>query len=355
MKALVLSGGNGTRLRPFSHSMPKQLIPIANKPVLEHVLANIRDLGITDVGVVVGTRLHDISAALGDGSALGLRLTYLPQDEPLGLAHCVRLARDFLGDDDFVMYLGDNMLPGGVRDLAERFRATRPAAQVVVHKVPDPSACGVAEVAADGTVLRLEEKPERPGSDLAMVGVYFFTPAVHEAVAAIGPSPRGELEITDAVQWMVERGDDVRAVEYTGYWMDTGRIEDVLACNRELLRALRPSVAGQVDAHSEITGAVVIEAGARVVRSHIEGPAVIGAGTLVEDSHVGPHASIGADCVLRATDMADSIVLDGASVCRVRGVRGSVIGRSADVGGAARGTTHHRLVVGDHTRIEVAA
>ncbi|MEU4209721.1 glucose-1-phosphate thymidylyltransferase [Streptomyces sp. NPDC026206] len=352
MKALVLSGGTGTRLRPISHSMPKQLIPIANKPVLEHVLGNIRDLGITEVGVVVGTQLRAISAALGDGSAHGVRLTYLPQDEPLGLAHCVRLARDFLGDDDFVMYLGDNMLPEGVQGLADRFRTTRPAAQVVVHKVPDPSACGVAEVAADGTVLRLVEKPAHPLTDLAMVGVYFFTPAIHEAVAAIGPSARGELEITDAIQWMVERGDDIRAVEYTGYWMDTGRIEDVLECNRELLRGLRRSVTGQVDGASEITGPVVVEAGARVVRSRIEGPAVIGAGTLVEDSRVGPHTSIGDDCVLRATDLADSIVLDGASVCRVRGVRGSVIGRSADVDSA---TTHHRLVVGDHTRIEVAA
>ncbi|NUS90052.1 MAG: glucose-1-phosphate thymidylyltransferase [Streptomyces sp.] len=372
MKALVLSGGSGTRLRPFSYSMPKQLIPIANKPVLEHVLTAIRDLGVTDVGIVVGNQLRAISAALGDGSDLGVRITYIPQDEPLGLAHCVAIARDFLGDDDFVMYLGDNMLPDGVADVAAEFRARRPAAQVVVHKVPDPQAFGVAEVAVDGSVLRLVEKPARPRSDLALVGVYFFTPAIHRAVAAIAPSARGELEITDAIQWLVARGETVRASEYSGYWKDTGQVEDVLDCNRELLRTLTRSVAADVDEASEITGPVVVESGARVVRSRIEGPAIIGAGTLVEDSHVGPHTSVGSDCVLRDTRLDDSIVLDGASLVRVRGLYGSVIGRSAAIAtvpapetapetapaestAGTPATSRHRLVVGDHTRIEVAA
>ena len=367
MKALVLSGGSGTRLRPFSYSMPKQLIPIANKPVLEHVLTAIRDLGVIDVGIVVGNQLRAISGALGDGSDLGVRITYIPQDEPLGLAHCVAIARDFLGDDDFVMYLGDNMLPDGVADVAAEFRARRPAAQVVVHKVPDPQAFGVAEVAVDGSVLRLVEKPARPRSDLALVGVYFFTPAIHEAVAAIAPSARGELEITDAIQWLVARGETVRASEYSGYWKDTGQVEDVLDCNRELLRSLTRSVAADVDEASEITGPVVVESGARVVRSRIEGPAIIGAGTPVEDSHVGPHTSVRSDCLLRDTRLDDSIVLDGASLVRVRGLYGSVIGRSAAIATvpapetalaestANTATSRHRLVVGDHTRVEVAA
>lgn len=351
MKALVLSGGSGTRLRPFSYSMPKQLIPIANKPVLQHVLENIRDLGVTEIGVIVGGGAEQIEAAVGDGSDLGVRITYIPQEHPTGLAACVSLARPFLGDDDFVMYLGDNMLPDGVGEIAEQFAADRPAAQVVVYKVADPTAFGVAELDADGRVIRLVEKPAHPRSDLALIGVYFFTSAVHEAVASIEPSARGELEITDAIQWLLTHGADVRASQYEGYWKDTGRVDDVLACNRKLLDDVKPDVLGEVDASSVITGQVIVEAGARVVRSTIEGPAIIGAGTLVEDSRVGPYTSIGRDCVLRGTHLDESIALDGATVTAVRGLHGSLIGRSATVGQAAQ----HRLVVGDHTSVEVAA
>lgn len=355
MKALVLSGGTGTRLRPFSYSMPKQLIPIANKPVLVHVLENIRDLGVTEVGVVVGGWAEQIRAELGDGSRFGVSVEYLVQEQPLGLAHCVTLAAEFLGDEDFVMYLGDNMLPDGLVDIAERFAADRPAAQVVVHKVACPREFGVAEVALDGRVERLAEKPEHPRSDLALIGVYFFTSAIHAAVAAIAPSARGELEITDAIQWLVALGADVRASEYSGYWKDTGRTEDVLDCNRHVLDGLRRSVAGEVDADSELVGDVVVAAGARVVGSRIEGPVIIGAGSLVEDSRIGPHTSVGPDCVLRRTSLDYSIVLAGASVSEVRGLHGSLIGRGAVVGPAGAGAGRHRLVVGDHTRVEVAA
>ncbi|MFI7047618.1 glucose-1-phosphate thymidylyltransferase [Streptosporangium sandarakinum] len=341
MKALVLSGGSGTRLRPFSYSMPKQLIPIANKPVLEHVLENIRDLGVTEVGVIVGGWAAEIAGVIGDGSRLGVRVTYIPQDRPLGLAHCVGLARPFLGDDDFVMYLGDNMLPDGVEAIAEEFRTGRPAAQVVVHRVADPRAFGVVELDRDGAVRRLVEKPARPRSDLAMVGVYFFTARIHDAVAAIRPGARGELEITDAIQWLVDQGSAVRASEYRGYWKDTGRAEDVLECNRRLL--------------AELGDRVVLGPGARVVRSVIEGPAIIGANTLIEDCHLGPDVSIGQDCVLRRTRLADSIVLDGATISEVPGLYGSMIGRSAVVMPADREKVQHRLLVGDHTRVELVA
>lgn len=354
MKALVLSGGSGTRLRPFSYSMPKQLIPIINKPVLEHVLDNVRALGIVDVGVIVGDRGAQIAAAIGDGSRLGLDITYIPQDAPRGLAHTVAVARDFLGDDDFLMYLGDNMLPDGIEEIAADFAAERPAAQLLVHKVADPRAFGVAELGPDGTVERLVEKPAVPRSDLALIGVYFFTPAIHEAVAAIEPSARGELEITDAVQWLVERGAAVRASRYEGYWKDTGRVEDVLECNRRMLDGLDGRVDGEVDAASTLTGAVIVEAGARITGSHVVGPAVIGAGTLVENSHVGPHTTIGRDCVLSDTRLAYSITLDGATVRGVSGLHGSLIGRSATVG-PAEATGRQRLVVGDHTHVEVAA
>ncbi|MEU8685493.1 glucose-1-phosphate thymidylyltransferase [Streptomyces sp. NPDC048611] len=355
MKALVLSGGSGTRLRPFSYSMPKQLIPIANKPVLEHVLGNVRDLGVTEIGVIVGDRAAQIEAVIGDGSALGVEITYIPQEAPLGLAHCVELARPFLGDDDFVMYLGDNMLPEGVERVAEQFTAERPAAQVVVHKVSDPRAFGVAELAPDGRVERLVEKPQEPKSDLALIGVYFFTPAIHKAVAAIEPSARGELEITDAIQWLVVNGDEVKASEYEGYWKDTGRIEDVLECNQKLLDDLKPATDGEVDAASTLIGTVVVEPGARVIGSRIEGPVVIGAGSVVTDSHIGPHTSIGKDVRLTGTSIEYSIALDGATVSHVRDLHSSIIGRFATVGPSDRDTRHHRLVVGDHTRVEVAA
>ena len=354
MKALVLSGGAGTRLRPFSYSMPKQLIPIVNKPVLEHVLDNIRALGVDEIGIIVGDRAAQIAAVIGDGSRLGVRVTYIPQDAPRGLAHTVAIARDFLGDDDFVMYLGDNMLPDGIAEIAEEFAAERPAAHIVVHKVEDPRQFGVAELAADGSVVRLVEKPQEPRSDLALIGVYFFTAAIHEAVTAIEPSARGELEITDAIQLLVERGAAVKASQYHGYWKDTGRVDDVLECNRRLLDGLTRRVEGEVDETSTLLGAVVVEAGARIVGSRIEGPVVVGAGSLVQDSEVGPHTSIGRDCVLRSTRLENSITLDGATVSEVRGLHGSLIGRSATVG-PATGADQHRLVVGDHTRVEVAA
>lgn len=354
MKALVLSGGTGSRLRPFSHSMPKQLIPVANQPVLAHVLSRIAELGVTDVGIVVGDRGDEIAAAIGDGLSTGLRIDYIRQDRPRGLAHCVAIAREFLGDDDFVVYLGDNVLSAGLAEIAEDFRRHRPAAHLVVHKVADPREFGVVECGPDGEVVRLVEKPRTPGSDLALVGVYFFTAAIHRAVERIAPSARGELELTDAVQWLVDAGEGVRATEFAGYWRDTGRSEDVLECNRELLNGLRGSIDGQVDQESLLIGAVLVEPGAQVSRSTIEGPTVIGAGSTVSDSRIGPHTSIGADCEIRGASLEYSIVLAGAAVTGVTGVHASVIGRAAVVTGRRPGVEQHRLLVGDDCVVEIA-
>ncbi|MFC8827295.1 glucose-1-phosphate thymidylyltransferase [Streptomyces sp. NPDC057137] len=354
MKALVLAGGAGTRLRPLSYSLPKQLIPVANKPVLQHIVESIRDLGVTEIGIVVGARDTALADAMGDGSRYGVAFTWIPQDRPLGLAHAVRIARPYLGDSDFLMYLGDNMLPDGVAGPAAEFRARRPAAQLVVSRVADPREFGVAELDGEGRVVRLAEKPRQPRSDLALTGVYFFTPAIHRAVENVTPSARGELEITDAIQLLIEEGLTVRAGHYRGYWKDTGRAEDVLDCNRHLLRSLRPRLAGHIGEECEISGAVVIEEGARVLRSRITGPVVIGAGTVVEDSHIGPDTCVASHCTLRDVQLSDSIVLDGATLSGVRGLYGSVIGRHALVT-SGEGTERHRLLVGDHTRIEVAA
>ncbi|GAA2517724.1 glucose-1-phosphate thymidylyltransferase [Winogradskya humida] len=355
MKALVLAGGTGSRLRPFSHSMPKQLIPIANKPVLAHCLESLAAVGVHDVGVIVGDRGDEIQASAGDGSAYGLRLTYLRQDRPRGLAHCVRIARPFLGNDDFVMYLGDNMLVGGIGSLAEEFHRTRPAAQVTVTKVTDPREYGVAEVDADGRVTALVEKPQHPRSDLAVIGVYFFTPEIHSAVRRIAPSPRGELEITDAIALLVAEGRPVNAGRFEGYWKDTGRIEDVLDCNRELLSAITTRVDGTVDAASELIGEVIIEPGARVTRSRIVGPVMIAAGSVIDDSRLGPYTTVGRNCQLRGAGVEQSIVLDSVAVTQVRGIYGSVLGRGARVRNAPADGLRRRLVLGDDTEVEIAA
>ncbi|SEQ64441.1 glucose-1-phosphate thymidylyltransferase [Lentzea xinjiangensis] len=347
MKALVLSPG----VRPAGHSLPRYVVPIANKPVLEYAVENLRDVGITEIGIVVGEGGREISELFGDGAHLGVSLTYLRQDAALGLAHCVRIARPFLGDDDFVLYLGDNVLAEGIGQIADEFARLRPSAQVLVDKVADPSRYGVAEVDENSRVTRLVEHPREPRSDLAMIGVYFFTPAIHPAVDAIEPSWRGEFEITDALQWLVTNERDVRARIYSGFWKDTGEVEDVLECNRELLMGLRTDIQGVVDAESRLIGEVVVEEGARVVRSCIVGPAIIGAGTLVEESIVGPYTSIGADCRITESGVADSIVLNEASVHNVSGIETSLIGRRARVGSARQ----HRLVVGDGAHVDVAA
>ncbi|MGW1374387.1 glucose-1-phosphate thymidylyltransferase [Streptomyces sp. NPDC002446] len=357
MKALILSGGTGSRLRPFTHSTAKQLLPVANKPVLVHCLENIRDAGITEAAIVVGTHAAEIAQVVGDGSAFGLRLTYLHQDRPLGLAHCVQLAGDFLGDDDFVMYLADNIFADGIAKAADAFaadRADRADAVLLVQPVADPRAYGVAEVGADGRLHRLVEKPAEPASDLAVLGVYFFTSRIHRAVAGLRPSARGELEITDAIQRLADDGALVRAERYDGYWKDTGKAEDLLDCNRELLgRLTGPVVEGEVDAASTVSGPVVIEPGARVYGSHLVGPLVIAAGSTVTGCTVGPYVSVGRDCVLRHTAVADSILLEGAAVDGVPALHHSIIGRWARIGRST--AAQHQLLVGDHANAEVAA
>lgn len=354
VKALVLAGGTGSRLRPLTHTAAKQLVPVANKPVLFYGIEAIVEAGITDIGVVVGATGEEIRAALGDGSRFGARITYLPQDRPGGLAHAVLVARDWLGDDDFVMYLGDNFVIGGISACVRAFRTERPDAHILLTKVPDPSLFGVAELDADGSVVHLAEKPARPRSDLALVGVYLFGPAVHEAVAACTPSDRGELEITDAIQRLIDTGRDVRATTITGYWKDTGNVEDMLEVNRRVLEGLSPAVEGHVDDASELVGRVRVAAGARVERSRIVGPAVIGAGTVVRDAYIGPFTSVAEDCAVTGSEVAFSIVLRDSTIEHAGRLEGSLVGRSVRVAGTERAPRAHRLVLGDHSRVHLA-
>jgi glucose-1-phosphate thymidylyltransferase len=317
-------------------------------------LENLRDAGVSDVCIVVGDRGDHIRAA-ADHADLGIEVSYVHQPAPLGLAHCVTVARDFLGDDDFVLYLGDNVLVGGIGTLAETFGNHRPAAQLALCKVSNPEEYGVAELGADDTIVRLVEKPTTPSSDLAIIGVYFFTNAIHEAIANIRPSKRNELEITDAVQWLVEHGAPVRGERFDGYWKDTGRVEDLLECNQHLLEATVPRVCGSVDGASYLAGPVELAPGARVVNSRILGPVAIGPGTVVEHSYIGPYTTLGAGCVVSHSGIEYSILLDGAGVRGISGVHGSLIGRSAEVGRTGVPGRRHRLILGDHTRLEIPA
>ncbi|WP_030911513.1 glucose-1-phosphate thymidylyltransferase [Streptomyces sp. NRRL F-5126] len=355
MKALVLSGGAGTRLRPITHTSAKQLVPVANKPVLFYGLEAIAEAGITDVGVIVGDTADEIREAVGDGSQFGIRVTYLPQEAPLGLAHAVLIAREFLGDDDFVMYLGDNFIVGGITGLVEGFREDRPDAQILLTKVVNPTAFGVAELDAEGAVVGLEEKPEKPKSDLALVGVYLFTPAVHEAVRSIEPSWRGELEITHAIQWLIDRGSDVRSTTISGYWKDTGNVTDMLEVNRSVLETVEPACEGFADDASEIVGRVRIEEGATITGSRVVGPAIIGRDSVVKDAYVGPFTSVSEGCRIEDSEIEYSIVLRNSSICGVRRVETSLIGRDVEVTPAPRNPSVHRLVLGDHSKVQISS
>src|SRR5437763_4497011 len=292
LKGLILSGGKGTRLRPITHTSAKQLVPVANKPVLFYGIEAMAEAGIEEVGIIIAPETgEEIRAAAGDGSSFGVRLDYIVQDAPLGLAHAVLTAESFLDGSPFVMYLGDNLLQGGIRDLVMAFREHGPDALILLTPVPDPEQYGVAEL-QDGTVIRLVEKPTDPQTDLALVGVYMFTPAVHAAARAIEPSGRGELEITDAIQHLVDTGSRVEPHIVHGWWKDTGRLEDILAANRLVLDTIEERIEGDLS-DSQVDGRVVIEPGARLERSTVRGPAIIGAGTSLIDCYIGPYPAVG--------------------------------------------------------------
>lgn len=352
VKALVLSGGAGTRLRPITYTSAKQLVPLANKPILFYGLEAIAATGITEVGIVVGDTQADIEAAVGDGSALGLRVTYLRQEAPLGLAHAVRIAGDFLAGEPFVMYLGDNLIVGGITEFVDEFRREQPDALVLLTKVEHPEQFGVAELGPEGTLVRLVEKPADPPSNLALVGVYLFDDSIHAAVRAIEPSDRGELEITDAIQWLVGEGRNVRYHLLDRPWIDTGKRQDLLEANRIVLEGIEADVRGAVDADSRVSGNVVVEEGAEVVASVVRGPAAIGTGARVVNSYVGPYSSIGPRAEVVDAEIEHSVVLEGARIEGVRRIDESLIGRHTQVR-RATGPQTYRFLVGDDSELDV--
>jgi len=355
VKALILSGGKGTRLRPITHTSAKQLVPVANKPILFFGLEAMRAAGITDVGIVVGDTHREIRDAVGDGSRFGVRVTYIQQEQPLGLAHAVLVSQDWLRDSPFVMYLGDNLILDGITDLVHAFQRGDAAAQILLAHVPNPQSFGVAELDAGGRVVRLEEKPAAPKSDLALVGVYMFNPVVFEAVHAIRPSARGELEITDAIQYLIDHGKRVDSLVIRGWWKDTGKLEDMLEANRMVLSGSLRRIEGSVDAATSIEGQVVVEAGARIEGSVLRGPLVIGSGTVVRSSYIGPFTSIGPQCRIEDSEIEHSIVLEASHISGVGArIESSLLGRNVRITRTDVRPKALKFMVGDNSEIQLS-
>lgn len=354
MKALILAGGQGTRLRPITFTRAKQLVPVANKPILFYAIESIKAAGITDIGVIVGDTADEVMGALGDGGSWGVSITYIPQEAPLGLAHAVKIAEEYMAGDPFVMYLGDNLIKDGITAFVDEFRAGGCEAQILLAHVPNASHFGVAELAADGHVVRLIEKPKHPPSDLALVGVYLFRPEIFKAVNAIEPSARGELEITDAIQWLIDNGYRVRPHIIGGWWKDTGKLDDMLEANRIMLDAIETDVAGEVDQRSEIHGRVRIGLGSKLEGSVVRGPAVIGENCEIVDAYIGPYTSVGDGCRIIASELEHSIMLQGARI-EDAGVRvaDSLMGCNAVVRRAAGRPAALRVMLGDNSEVDI--
>jgi glucose-1-phosphate thymidylyltransferase len=353
VKGLILSGGKGTRLRPITYTSAKQLVPVANKPVLFYAIEALIDAGVTDIGIVVGDTKDEIKAAVGDGSRWNARITYVEQDEPLGLAHAVKIAEDFLKDDRFIMYLGDNVIEGSLKGLVDDFCGGGCNCQILLKQVPDPQNFGVA-VLSDGRVDHLVEKPANPESDLALCGIYMFDSTIFGAVNGIEPSKRGELEITDAIQYLIDHGQTVRPHVVEGWWVDTGKMEDILEVNRLILDTLEPRLEGFVDADSEVHGKVILDKTAEVINSCLRGPIIIGARTRIVNSYVGPFTSIHFGCTITNSEIEHSIVLENSRVIDIEGrIEDSLIGRNVDISKSPIKPKAFKMMLGDNSKVGI--
>ncbi len=353
MKALILSGGKGTRLRPFTFTSAKQLVPVANKPVLFRVIETVRDAGITEVGIVVGDTAQEVMAAVGQGRRFGVKIEYIPQDAPLGLAHAVKISQPYIGDDRFVMFLGDNVIQGGINKLIAEFASSDWNAQIVLTRVAEPEHYGVA-VVEDEQIIQLVEKPRVPPSDLALVGIYMFDPHIFEAVNAITPSWRGELEITDAIQWLVHHNYRVHPYIHRGWWIDTGKASDMLAANRLVLEEIEPSIGGYVDRDSQLVGKVTVEKGAEVINSVIRGPAIIGEDTRIVNSYIGPFTAVYHHCVVENSEIEHSIILEHCVIKDLPArLEDSLVGRNVTITRSPIKPKAYKLTLGDYSSVGV--
>ncbi|MBN1953968.1 MAG: glucose-1-phosphate thymidylyltransferase [Anaerolineae bacterium] len=352
MKGLILSGGKATRLYPLTYTRAKQLIPVANKPVLFRVIEAIRDAGITDIGIVVGETAEEIKTAVGRGGQWGIHVTYIQQDNPLGLAHAVKVSQDFLGDEPFVMFLGDNVIQGGIANLVQQFQESDWSSQIVLTRVKHPEQYGVAELNQDGRVIRLIEKPKDPPSDLALVGIYMFDQLIHRAVEEIQPSWRGEMEITDAIQWLVEHGHQVFPYIHRGWWIDTGRPGDMLEANDLVLEELSPTIEGYVDRDSQVDSRVTVERGAEIINSVVRGPTIIGQRSRVVNAYVGPFTSLYHDVVIENSEIERSIVLESSVIRDIPArIQDSLIGRNVVLNRSPIKPKAYKMNLGDYSQI----
>jgi glucose-1-phosphate thymidylyltransferase len=352
VKGLILSGGKGTRLYPLTYTRAKQLIPVANKPILFRVIEAIRDAGITDIGIVVGDTAEEIKTAVGRGGRWSIQVTYIHQEQPLGLAHAVKVSRDFLGDDPFVMFLGDNVIQGGITRLVEQFQQSDWNSQIVLTRVEHPERYGVAELNGEGRVIRLVEKPKDPPSDLALVGIYMFDHHIHQAVEEIEPSWRGELEITDAIQWLVEHGYRVFPYVHRGWWIDTGAPTAMLEANGLVLEELTPVVVGYVDRDSEVDSRVTVERGAEIINSVVRGPTIIGERSRIVNAYIGPFTSIYHDVVVENSEIERSIVLENSVIRDVPArLQDSLIGRNVTLNRSPIKPKAFKMNLGDYSQV----
>jgi glucose-1-phosphate thymidylyltransferase len=355
MKGLILSGGKGTRMRPLTYTSAKQLIPVANKPVLVYGIEAIVAAGIPDIAIIVSPETgNEIRQFIGDGSRYSASISYVEQDAPRGLAHAVLTAEAFLRDAPFVMYLGDNLLQHGITPLVEEYRSLNCNSEILLTKVPNPSQFGVAELSKDGRVTKLTEKPAEPKSDLALVGVYMFDENIFDAAKSIKPSKRGELEITDAIQWLLDHGLSVHPHIVKGWWKDTGKIEDMLEANRTVLDTFERDVRGEISESSAIEGKVVIEEGAQIIDSVVRGPAIIGREARINHAYVGPYTSIGNRCSVEHCEIENSIVLENSAIAHVDGrIEASLIGKNVKIGRTQRKPAAYRFMVGDNSEVGI--
>jgi glucose-1-phosphate thymidylyltransferase len=351
MKGLILSGGKGTRLRPITYTGAKQLVPVANKPVLFYAIEDLVEAGVTEIGIVVGDTGDQIRAAVGDGSQFGARVSFIQQDAPRGIAHGVKIAQEFLGDESFVLFLGDNFIRDGIVALVDEFRASGANSQILLYRVSNPEAFGVAEVQGD-RMVRVVEKPKVPPSDLAIIGIYLFDRHVFEAIDQIKPSGRGELEITDTIQVLIDRGLEVVPKIISGWWIDTGKHADMLEANRLILETQEPEIVGMVDGKSQIYGRVVVQKGAQIRNSVIRGPAIIGEETIVSDSYIGPFSSIYHHCVVQGSEIEHSIILEHSRIIDVpQRIEESLIGRNVEIFRSEIKPRAFKFMLGDYSKV----
>jgi glucose-1-phosphate thymidylyltransferase len=354
LKGLILSGGKGTRLFPLTYTSAKQLIPVANKPVLFRVIESIRDAGINDIAIVVGDTAEQVKDAVGRGGRWGVNITYIYQEEPLGLAHAVKISAGFLGDDRFVMFLGDNVIQGGISKLIAEFADSDWNSQIVLTRVEHPEQYGVAELDDEGHVCRLIEKPKNPPSDLALVGIYMFDQHIHQAVNAIQPSWRGELEITDSIQWLIEHGHRVHPYIHRGWWIDTGAPDAMLEANDLVLEEIDYRIDGYVDRDSTVGRRVRVQQGAEIINSIVRGPTIIGEDTRIVNSYIGPFTSIYHHVTVEDSEVEHSMVLEYSVIRGIRArIQDSLIGRYATIESSPIKPKSHKLTLGDHSQVGI--